>query len=129
MDIRNFWRHVEKKTPEEFVAYQTAVFGAPVTTGHDCRNALSAAHELLAAVTISGNVVILGARIEQLNKVYGSQLLVSAEVLRGAGQRHFTSPSRESAVSAPGGAARSPTCTRTQGRAGRPAGGTPRASA
>jgi adenylate cyclase len=148
MDIRNFTRQVEKKTPEEFVAYQNAVFGAaietvdrhhgvinqflgdgfmatfgaPVTTGHDCRNALSAARDLLAAVktladsdrippttiglglhageavsgnigsasrqqySISGNVVILAARIEQLNKVYGSQLLVSAEVLREAGE-------------------------------------------
>ena len=144
MDIRDFTRLVEKKTPEEFVAYQNAVFGAaieivdrnhgvinqflgdgfmatfgaPVATGRDCRNALSTARELLAAVkalsdsgripatsigiglhageavsgnigsqarqkySISGNVVILAARIEQLNKDYGSQLLVSAEVLR-----------------------------------------------
>jgi class 3 adenylate cyclase len=76
MDIRDFTRLVEKKTPEEFVAYQNAVFGAaiaivdrnhgvinqflgdgfmatfgaPVATGRDCRNALSAARELLAAV-------------------------------------------------------------------------------
>ncbi len=76
MDIRGFTRLVEKKTPEEFVAYQNAVFGeaiaivdrhhgvinqflgdgfmatfgAPVATGRDCRNALSAARELLAAV-------------------------------------------------------------------------------
>jgi adenylate cyclase len=147
MDIRNFTRQVERKTPEEFVAYQNAVFGAaietvdrhhgvinqflgdgfmatfgaPVATGHDCRNALGAARDLLAAMkkladsgrippttiglglhageavsgnigsaarqqySISGNVVILAARIEQLNKVYGSQLLVSAEVLREAG--------------------------------------------
>ena len=148
MDIRDFTRLVEKKTPEEFVAYQNAVFGAaiaivdrnhgvinqflgdgfmatfgaPVATGRDCRNALSAARELLAAVkglsdsgripatsigigmhageavsgnigsqarqqySISGNVVILAARIEQLNKDYGSQLLVSAEVLRETGE-------------------------------------------
>ena len=148
MDIRDFTRLVEKKTPEEFVAYQNAVFGAaieivdrnhgvinqflgdgfmatfgaPVATGRDCRNALSTARELLAAVkalsdsgripatsigiglhageavsgnigsqarqqySISGNVVILAARIEQLNKDYGSQLLVSAEVLREAGE-------------------------------------------
>jgi adenylate cyclase len=64
MDIRGFTRLVEKKTPEEFVAYQNAVFGAaieivdrnhdvinqflgdgfmatfgaPLTTGRDCRN-------------------------------------------------------------------------------------------
>lgn len=148
MDIRDFTRLVERKTPEEFVAYQNAVFGAaiaivdrnhgvinqflgdgfmatfgaPVATGRDCRNALSAARELLAAVkalsdsgripatrigiglhageavsgnigsqarqqySISGNVVILAARIEQLNKDYGSQLLVSAEVLRETGE-------------------------------------------
>lgn len=148
MDIRDFTRLVEKKTPEEFVAYQNAVFGAaiaivdrnhgvinqflgdgfmatfgaPVATGRDCQNALSTARELLAAVkalsdsgripatsigiglhageavsgnigsqarqqySISGNVVILAARIEQLNKDYGSQLLVSAEVLREAGE-------------------------------------------
>jgi class 3 adenylate cyclase len=30
-------------------------------------------------------VVILASRIEQLNQAYGSQLLVSAEVLREAG--------------------------------------------
>jgi adenylate cyclase len=100
-----------------------ATCGAPVATGRDCRNALSAARELLAAVkalsdsgripatsigiglhageavsgnigsqarqqySISGNVVILAARIEQLNKDYGSQLLVSAEVLRETGER------------------------------------------
>ena len=148
MDIRDFTRLVEKKTPEEYVAYQNSVFGAaieivdrnhgvinqflgdgfmatfgaPVSTGHDCRNALIAARELLAAVktlsgsgrippttigiglhageavsgnigsrarqqySISGNVVILAARIEQLNKEYGSHLLVSAEVLREAGE-------------------------------------------
>ena len=147
MDIRGFTRLVEKKTPEEFVAYQNAVFGAaieivdrhhgvinqflgdcfmatfgaPVATGRDCHNGVSTARELLAAVkvlsdsgripptsigiglhageavsgnigsqvrqqySISGNVVILAARIEQLNKDYGSQLLVSAEVLREAG--------------------------------------------
>lgn len=147
MDIRDFTRLVEKKTPEEFVAYQNAVFGAaidivdrnhgvinqflgdgfmatfgaPLATDRDCRNALASARELLAAVkalsdsgritatrigiglhageavsgnigsqarqqySISGNVVILASRIEQLNKDYGSQLLVSAEVLREAG--------------------------------------------
>ena len=148
MDIRGFTRLVENKTPEEFVAYQNAVFGAaieivdrnhgvinqflgdgfmatfgaPVATGRDCRNALTSARELLVAVktlsdsgripatrigiglhageavsgnigsparqqySISGNVVVLASRIEQLNKDYGSQLLVSAEVLRAAGE-------------------------------------------
>ena len=32
--------------------------------------------------SITGNVVILASRIEQLNKVYGSQLLASGEVMR-----------------------------------------------
>jgi adenylate cyclase len=148
MDIRGFSHLVEKMTPEEFVAYQNAVFGeaiaivdrnhgvinqflgdgfmatfgAPVATGRDCQNALSAARELLTGLqalsasgripatrvgiglhageavsgnigsrarlqySISGNVVILASRIEQLNKDYGSQLLVSAEVLRAAGE-------------------------------------------
>ena len=43
--------------------------------------------------SISGNVVILASRIEQLNKYYDSQLLVSAEVLRQAGGP-ITAPSR-----------------------------------
>ena len=34
---------------------------------------------------ITGNVVILAARIEQLNEIYDSQLLVSAEVLKAGG--------------------------------------------
>jgi adenylate cyclase len=148
MDIRDFTRTVEHKAPHEIVAYQNAVFGAavesinahrgvinqflgdglmatfgaPVTTGRDCANALAAARSLLLRVetlseseaipptrigiglhageavvgnigsparrqySVSGNVVILAARIEQLNKQYGSQLLVSAEVLRAAGE-------------------------------------------
>ena len=148
MDIRDFTRTVEKKTPHEIAAYQNAVFGAavevvdrhrgvvnqflgdglmatfgaPVATGRECADALAAARELLdrtrklseegaipptrigiglhageAVVgnvgsparqqySISGNVVILAARIEQLNKDYGSQLLASAEVLRAAGE-------------------------------------------
>ncbi|MBL8379495.1 MAG: adenylate/guanylate cyclase domain-containing protein [Burkholderiales bacterium] len=36
--------------------------------------------------SISGNVVILAARIEQLNKAHGSQILVSREVLAAAGE-------------------------------------------
>jgi adenylate cyclase len=98
-----------------------ATFGAPLSTGEDCRNALAAARELVDRVaalsasgripptrigiglhageavsgnigseqrkqySITGNVVILAARIEQLNKVYDSQLLVSAEVLKAGG--------------------------------------------
>jgi adenylate cyclase len=37
--------------------------------------------------SITGNVVILAARIEQLNKEYGSQLLASGEVLRAGGDQ------------------------------------------
>ena len=37
--------------------------------------------------SITGNVVILASRIEQLNKAYGSQILASAEVLAAAGER------------------------------------------
>ena len=36
--------------------------------------------------SITGNVVILASRIEQLNKGYGSQILASAEVLAAAGE-------------------------------------------
>jgi adenylate cyclase len=147
MDIRNFTPLVEKKAPEEIVAFQNAVFGeaieivnrhhgiinqflgdgfmatfgAPLATRDDCRNALAAARELVARMgqlaasgripattigvglhageavsgnigsplrkqySITGNVVILASRIEQLNKEYGSQILVSREVLTAGG--------------------------------------------
>jgi adenylate cyclase len=137
MDIRDFTRQVERLAPEEIVAFQNrvfglaaevvnrhhgminqflgdgfmATFGAPVSAGNDCANALAAARELVAragtrigiglhagdAVTgnigsderkqysVTGNVVILAARLEQLNKEYGSQILVSREVLQHAG--------------------------------------------
>jgi adenylate cyclase len=149
MDIRNFTPLVEKKSPEEIVAFQNVVFaeavdvvnrnhgvinqflgdgfmatfGAPLATGRDCENALAAARELVAGIgrlsqarsippitigiglhageavsgnvgsalrkqySITGNVVILASRIEQLNKHYGSQILVSGEVLAGAGEQ------------------------------------------
>ncbi len=148
MDIRNFTPLVEKKSPEEIVALQNAVFaegidvvnrhhgiinqflgdgfmasfGAPLATGCDCGNALAAAREMVAGIrrlseagrippiaigiglhagevisgnvgsalrkqySITGNVVILASRIEQLNKDYGSQILASAEVLAAAGE-------------------------------------------
>jgi adenylate cyclase len=133
MDIRNFTPLVENRSPEEIVALQNevfgtavevvnrhhgvinqflgdgfmATFGAPVSSGNDCSNALAAARELISkmkvrvgiglhageAVTgnvgsaerkqysVTGNVVILASRIEQLNKDFDSQLLVSSEVL------------------------------------------------
>ena len=37
--------------------------------------------------SITGNVVILASRIEQLNKDYGSQLLISGEVLQASGDQ------------------------------------------
>ncbi|OFZ96414.1 MAG: hypothetical protein A2Z64_02095 [Betaproteobacteria bacterium RIFCSPLOWO2_02_67_12] len=149
MDIRDFTRLVETKSPEEIVAIQNAVFGAaveivnrhqgiinqflgdgfmatfgaPLATGDDCRNAVAAARELVARVkqladagripaatigiglhageavtgnigsaerkqySITGNVVILASRIEQLNKDFGSQLLISGEVLQASGEQ------------------------------------------
>jgi adenylate cyclase len=149
MDIRNFTPLVEKKSPEEIVAFQNlvfaeaadvvnrnhglinqflgdgfmATFGAPLATGRDCGNALAAARELVAGIqglseagrlppitigvglhageavsgnigsaqrkqySITGNVVILASRIEQLNKDYRSQILVSGEVLAAAGEQ------------------------------------------
>jgi adenylate cyclase len=138
MDVRGFTSLVENRSPEEIVALQNAVFGvaieavsrhhgvinqflgdgfmatfgAPVSGGNDCANALAAAREIIARVTqvkvgiglhageavsgnvgtaerkqysVTGNVVILASRIEQLNKAYGSQLLVSREVLERCG--------------------------------------------
>lgn len=148
MDIRNFTPLVERKSPEEIVAFQNVVFaeavhvvnrnhgiinqflgdgfmatfGAPIATGRDCGNALAAARELVEAIrglseagrippisigiglhageavsgnigsalrkqySITGNVVILASRIEQLNKDFGSQILASREVLEAAGK-------------------------------------------
>ena len=145
MDIRDFTPLVENKRPEEIVAFQNAVFseavevvnrnhgiinqflgdgfmatfGAPIATGRDCSNALTAARELVVGVreladagripriaigvglhagevvsgnvgselrrqySITGNVVILASRIEQLNKEFGSQILASREALAG----------------------------------------------
>ena len=90
-----------------------ATFGAPISTGNDCQNALAAARELIARVkvkvgiglhagdavtgnvgsaerkqySVTGNVVILASRIEQLNKEYDSQVLASHEVLERAGEQ------------------------------------------
>ena len=139
MDIRDFTRHVEHRSPEEIVALQNkvfgtaievvnrhhgvinqflgdgfmATFGAPISTGDDCRNAVAAARELVAGIeglrigvglhagdvvtgnvgselrkqySITGNTVILASRIEQLNKTYGSQGLLSREVLERCGE-------------------------------------------
>ncbi|MEW6194412.1 MAG: adenylate/guanylate cyclase domain-containing protein [Bacteroidota bacterium] len=143
LDIRGFTQFAEYKEPEEIIKYQNevfsfmieiitknngiinqflgdgymATFGAPISKGNDCLNAVRAALEIVKMVneksssglipktqigiglhagdivagnvgtdirkqySISGNTVILASRIEELNKQYGSQLLVSKEVL------------------------------------------------
>lgn len=142
VDVRNFTPFAASKTPEEVLDFQNklfanmidainknhgiihqimgdglmASFGAPVSHGNDCANAVRAGEEILgateklvkekeipptrlgigihygAAVTgqigtelrkqysIVGNVVIIASRIEQLNKEYNSQFLVSRNV-------------------------------------------------
>jgi adenylate cyclase len=150
LDIRDFTSFAESRRPEEVVEYLEslfdfmveivsrhrgiinkflgdgfmAVFGAPLSEGRDCANAVAAAREILARVeeevargnvlptrvgiglhageavtgsigsslrqeyTVIGDVVNLAARIEQLNKQIGSQLLVSEvvwEEARGEG--------------------------------------------
>lgn len=142
LDIRDFTPFASDKEPEEVMNYQNklfgiaiesvskydgiinqflgdgfmATFGAPISYGNDCQNAVDAALEILEetqkacdggfipptrlgigihygeAITgnigtelrrqysIVGNVVIQASRIEQLNKEFKSQLLVSREV-------------------------------------------------
>ena len=142
LDIRNFTPFAEKKEPEEVVQYLNKLFdfmisiidkhhgivnqflgdgfmttfGAPVTIGNSCQNAVDAACEILETLanknftgdiketrvgigihngkaitgnigssvrsqySVTGNVVILASRIEQLTKQYDAQILISSEV-------------------------------------------------
>lgn len=153
IDIRDFSRFSNGKSPEEIVKYQNevfsfmidsisrnhgiinqflgdglmATFGAPVSYENDCLNAVNAAMEIIKAAeekslkgiiphtkvgigihtgeaitgnvgtqvrkqySITGNVVILASRIEQLNKEYGSCLLVSEEVINAVGAKRYCS--------------------------------------
>ena len=146
LDIRNFTGFAEKRNPEEVVTYLEslfefmieivnrnngiiikflgdgfmAVFGAPLSDGNDCANAVRSAREILEKVeeevqrgsilpttigiglhagqavtgsigsalrkeyTVIGDVVNLAARIEKMNKQFGSQLLISEMVSREA---------------------------------------------
>ena len=148
LDIRDFTTLSEKRAPEEIFDYLEslfsfmieivnrhhgvvnkflgdgfmAIFGAPLSDGADCLNAIAAAREILVRVNeevaagtilptrigigmhfgeavtgsigsslrkeyaVIGDVVNLASRIEQLNKQFGSRMLVSESVWAAAGE-------------------------------------------
>ena len=148
LDIRDFTTFSEKRAPEEVFDYLEslfsfmieivnrhhgvvnkflgdgfmAVFGAPLSDGADCLNAMAAAREILMRVdeevsagnirptrvgiglhfgeavtgsigsslrkeyAVIGDVVNLASRIEQLNKQFGSQILISESVFQETGE-------------------------------------------
>jgi adenylate cyclase len=142
LDIKDFTPFSEGKPPEEIINYQNdvfsgmieiindknglinqfmgdgfmATFGAPLSSEHDCQDAVNAALEIRQMIneksdqgiipktnirigihagdavtgnvgtslrkqySVTGNVVILASRLEQLNKKYDSSILISKEV-------------------------------------------------
>ncbi|MEM9361941.1 MAG: adenylate/guanylate cyclase domain-containing protein [Bacteroidota bacterium] len=142
LDIRDFTPMAEKMSPEQLIEYQNnvfgfmintvqkhngnvnqllgdgfmATFGAPISHGNDCQNALNAAIEIIRELkernnsgliqktkigiglhagevvtgnvgnesrkqySVTGNAVIVASRVEQLNKEYKSQLIITEAV-------------------------------------------------
>jgi len=157
LDIRDFTTFSEKREPEEVFNYLEslfefmieivnrhhgvvnkflgdgfmAVFGAPLSHGADCLNAIAAAREILVRVNeevtcgrilpttvgiglhfgeavtgsigsslrreyaVIGDVVNVASRIEQLNKQFGSQILISQSVWKAAGNAAGAAPMGE----------------------------------
>jgi len=151
LDIRDFTPFVADKEPKEIIKYQNdvfgfmidiisqnhgiinqfmgdgfmATFGAPVSSGTDCQNAVDSALGIVNQLrnrikesklpetnigiglhagnivtgnvgtaerkqySITGNTVILASRIEQLNKEYNSEILMSREVMDKVNQNNL----------------------------------------
>jgi len=147
LDIRDFSKYCEGKTPEEINKYQNstlgfmidivnkhggivnqilgdgfmATFGAPIKRDNYCKDAVDASLEIISSLkvknenknitstkvgiglhsgevvtgnvgtaerkqySVTGNTVILAARLEQMNKELGTSLLVSKEAIEKSG--------------------------------------------